>query len=118
MARHVVELTQQYTAHDKVFDKVELRLPTYKDIFMDGLGVPEEWQPNGFGGSVLITDYACIGKYLQRLAVEPTAECLTDLGPVDSLRLERAVTGFFREPKTPPKSQDGSSSTEDGTAAA
>ncbi len=95
-----VKLSRQYTAHDKVFDSVRLREPTYTDSHIDALGPPAEWH-SGPNGPVLYIYRSVVADYITRLAVEPTAECLTKLGVVDAMRLERAVLDFFIEPETP-----------------
>jgi hypothetical protein len=100
MAETIVKLSKQYQAHDKVFDSVCLREPTYTDSHVDGLGVPSEWQP-GPNGPVLYIYRTVIAEYITRLAVEPTADCLSRLSVVDAMRLEKAVRDFFIEPETP-----------------
>jgi hypothetical protein len=102
-----VTLTQSYVVFDKSFDKVRLKSPTYKHIYVEGLGAPVEWQPVAGGGQMIITNYEAIAKYLDRIAVEPTSESLNDLSPIDARRLETAVTDFFREPKKESSSAGG-----------
>jgi hypothetical protein len=104
MANVTVKLSRLYDAHDKAFDKVVLREPTYTDSHIDGLGVPQEWMPTA-NGMVLYTDRQAVASYIQRLAIEPTAECLTNISVVDAMRLEQAVIGFFIDtPKSAPAS--------------
>lgn len=92
----VVTLTRSYDdGFGGRFDKVRLREPTYKEIFMSGLGRPFEWQP-GKEGSIYVSFPDVIAKYVERIAVAPEhPAALSTLGTVDSLRLERAVLGFF-----------------------
>jgi hypothetical protein len=111
-----VPLSRTYTVHREVFDRVVLREPTFRDIYMDGLGEPEELQPVGNGGVMVVTDYAAVARYVERLAVKPTAECLMDLSAADSRRLKKAVCGFFRETDEGKKSPDTSSSGSVSTA--
>jgi hypothetical protein len=105
-----VKLGASYTAHGKTFNTVTLREPTFGDIYVDGLGEPEEVQPTAGGGIMIVTNYLAIGQYLERLAIEPTAECLTTLSASDSRKLKRAITGFFHDQDLPSKTADGSSS--------
>ncbi|MBB3608670.1 hypothetical protein [Rhizobium sp. BK602] len=95
MTQTVVPLSKSYTAHDKTFGKITLREPTYKEIYMDGLGKPQDWQPTGNGRAVLLTFPEVVDAYLQKIIVEPGYECISQLNPVDSLALEREVCGFF-----------------------
>ncbi|MFM2279656.1 MAG: Rhizobium phage vB RleM [Pseudomonadota bacterium] len=92
-----VTLTRSYEAFGKTFSTVRLREPTYKEIFMEGLGRPQEWQRTEGGGMVLVTYPPVVASYIERVAVEPGIEALTQLGAVDSMRLERAITDFFRD---------------------
>ena len=93
----VVTLTRTYEVFGKSFSTVRLREPTYKEIFMEGLGRPQEWQRTEGGGMVLVSYPPVVASYIERVAVEPGVESLTQLGAVDALRLERAITDFFRD---------------------
>jgi hypothetical protein len=104
-----VKLGRRYTAHDQSFDSVTLREPTFSDIYVDGLGEPEEAQPLPGGGYMVVTNYPVIAQYVERLAIAPTFECLTQLSPTDSRRVKKAITGFFRE-EAEKETPDGSSS--------
>jgi hypothetical protein len=95
MTQTVVTLSKSYIAHDKTFDKITLREPTYKEIYMDGLGRPQEWQPTNGGGAVLVTYSSVVDEYLQKLVVDPGYECIGALNAADAMKLERAVCGFF-----------------------
>lgn len=111
-----VKLRKQYTTHDgKAFQTVELREPTYKDVFMDGLGEPREWQPVVGGGAAMLVYPERVDQYLQRLVVSPGYEYLHLLDAVDSLRLQRAVCDFFREEPDASTLSMGLSSGSDGT---
>ncbi|CAN7632232.1 hypothetical protein [Pararhizobium sp. LjRoot238] len=75
MSRKVVKLSRRYEPPGVVpFDTVELREPAYADRHMSGLGMPQEWQPNGQGGGVLMTYPGVVDEYLQRLIVSPGYE--------------------------------------------
>lgn len=96
MAKVIIPLSRSYQGHGGAFSSVELREPTYKDIYVDGLGEPQQWQPMKDGTPVLLTLPDIIDQYVQRLAVNPTAESLTELGTQDSLAVAGAVIDFFR----------------------
>lgn len=106
MAPVTVKLSRLYDAHDKAFDSVKLREPTFADSHIDGLGHPQEWQPTP-NGPILATYRKVIGEYINRLAIDPTAECLTGISAVDAMRLERAVLDFFIDPKTSDSASTG-----------
>ncbi|MEO2038041.1 MAG: phage tail assembly protein, partial [Martelella sp.] len=109
-----VKLSKSYTVNGTTFDTVELREPTYKDIYMDGLGKPFEWQttPNG---PVLLKLATVVDSYLQRLIKAPGYEFIHGLNAADSDRLEQAVIGFFTGAgKSSTGSATSSSSTSDG----
>jgi hypothetical protein len=101
-----VALTKSYTSgpDEKTFSEVELREPTYKEIFLAGFGEPRELQPVP-GGAAFLVYPERVDQYLQRICVSPGYEYLHVLNAVDSLRLQNAVCGFFREEpavSTPP----------------
>ena len=109
-----VKLTKSYTAASgTVFDTITLREPTYKDVFMDGLGQPREWQPVP-GGHALLTYPERVDGYAQRLIQAPGYEFIASLSAVDALRLEEAICAFFTDRTTPQTSQTPSSSGSDG----
>ncbi len=115
MGNVIVKLSRRYQGHEGHFDNVTLREPTYKDIFMDALGEPQQWQPGPTGTAVLITLPDVVDAYVQKLAVNPTADELTMLGARDALALQKAVLDFFREQPAPVTSPTGSSSVAAGT---
>lgn len=115
MARTTVPLSRSYEGHDGKFLSVELREPTYKEIYIDGLGEPQQWQPGTNGQPILITLPDVINEYVERLAVNPTAENLAQLNAKDSRALARAVIGFFQDAPAPTKSPTSSSSDSAGT---
>jgi hypothetical protein len=96
VSKIILPLSRSYEGHDGPFSSIELREPTYADIFIDGLGEPQQWQPGPAGGQpVLITLPDVINAYVDRLAIKPTAENLTGLNARDSLALAAKVKGFF-----------------------
>ncbi|RFB95226.1 hypothetical protein B5K11_09745 [Rhizobium leguminosarum bv. trifolii] len=103
MAETIVKLSKSYTAHEKSFDAVTLREPTYSEIFRDGLGRPTDWQPTQHG-PMLVKYPEVVDAYLQRICISPGYESIGALNAIDSLKLEEAVIGFFLERKEPPKS--------------
>ncbi|MBB3979100.1 hypothetical protein GGQ64_004336 [Rhizobium azooxidifex] len=100
MANTIVPLSRSYTGHAGKFSTVELREPTYKEIYIDGLGEPQQWQPGPSGQAVLITLPDVINQYVDQLAVAPTSEDLGQLNARDSRALARAVIGFFQDGPT------------------
>ncbi|RAX42401.1 hypothetical protein [Rhizobium tropici] len=104
-----VPLSRKYKAHDKTFNEVVLRLPTYKEIFMDGLGKPFEFQMTA-SGPIQVTYPEVIDGYLQQIVIEPGYEYIAGLEPPDAMALERAVCDFFRISTASKRSRTGSSS--------
>jgi hypothetical protein len=77
------------------FGSIKLREPTYDDIFPSGLGRPFEWQP-GREGAIYVSFPDVVAKYVERLLVSPDQPvAIKKINATDSLRLERAVIGFF-----------------------
>lgn len=114
MTKTTVKLSQQYVGHAP-FSEVVLREPTYKEIYIDGLGEPQQWQPGPGGQPVLITLPDVINAYVERLAIAPTADNLGQLNARDSMALARAVIRFFQEEPERKTSPTGSSSSSAGT---
>lgn len=101
MAKTTVKLSRKYEAHGKIFDEVVFREPTYAEFFIEGLGRPQEWQSDGNGKFLLLTFPDVIDRYVNQLAVEPTADCLTGLSALDCMRVEKVICGFFLEQTKP-----------------
>lgn len=98
MTETIVKLSRRYEVPGvEPFDSVTLREPTYAEMFIDGLGKPEEWQPTGKGTAVHVTYPAVVDAYLQRLIVSPGYEFISTIAARDAVKLERVVCGFFRE---------------------
>ena len=110
-----VTLSRSYTSNDKTFSTVELREPTYADVFMSGIGVPRDIQPVAGGGMAFLSYPERFDQYLQRLVVSPGYEHISGVAAIDALKLEEAVYDFFREPADASKSATPSSSGSDGT---
>lgn len=117
MSRSTIKLSRRYEAHGKSFDEIVFREPTYAEIFIEGLGRPQEWQSDGNGKFLLLTFPDVIDRYVQRLAVEPSSDCLSELSAHDCMRIEKAICGFFLEPAKQPTSPPVSCSGSDGTPA-
>ena len=95
MADTIVRLSKTYTAHDVSFDKISLRAPVYREIYMDGLGKPMDVTMTA-SGPLVVTHPQVVDEYLQLLIEEPVSyEMITQLSAVDALKLEKAVCGFF-----------------------
>lgn len=109
-----VPLSRSYEGHEGPFSSIELREPTYKEIYIDGLGEPQQWQPGTNGHPMLITLPDIINAYVDLLAVKPTSDVLGQLNPKDSKALARTVIGFFQDAPAPTLSPTGSSSGSDG----
>lgn len=101
MANVTVKLSRAYDNpfNKTMFDAIILREPTFRDIYVEGLGAPEELQPNGHGGVLVITNYDVIARYAERLVVSPDHAAIMELSQKDAKAVERAITSFFREPK-------------------
>jgi hypothetical protein len=115
MANKIVPFSRSYDGAEGRFSSVELREPTYKEIFIEGRGEPQMWQPGPNGTAVLITLPEVVDSYVQVLAVNPGAESLGRLGTLDALAVKDAVLGFFRAAETssaqPTLSSSGSAGT-------
>ncbi|MBB4952763.1 hypothetical protein H4S14_000805 [Agrobacterium vitis] len=95
MAQKTIKLSRRYEVPGGVpFDEVTLREPTYRDIYMSGLGEPREthWVKDK---PIVVTQYEVIDQYLQRLAVVPDYSAIAVLDAVDALAVGEAVCGFF-----------------------
>jgi hypothetical protein len=103
MADKIVPLSRRYEVPgEEPFDSITLREPTYQDIVMDGLGYPQELQPNGHGGSMIVTYYSVVDAYAQRLIKAPQYGAVSRLSVEDTRTVEEAICGFFltRAPKS------------------
>ncbi|OLP56824.1 hypothetical protein BJF92_12190 [Rhizobium rhizosphaerae] len=119
MAAKEVILSRRYEVPGVApFDRVTLREPTYADRYMSGLGLPQEWQPNGRGGGMVVTYPEVVDAYLQRLIVSPGYEHISGISATDGGRLEAALAGFFLEPTGSTASPTNLSSGSDGSPAA
>jgi hypothetical protein len=92
-----VTLTRPHTHQGQTFSSVRLRGPKLKDLT---LGKPAEWQRAGAGNFAYIQYPDVMDQWITRLAVEPTAEALSELPLPDALLLQSAVMSFFSEAET------------------
>ncbi len=113
-----VTLSRTYTANDKTFSTIDIREPTYADVFMSGIGAPRDIQPVAGGGIAFLSYPERFDQYLQRLIVSPGYEYISGVAAIDALKLEEAVYDFFRDPADASKSQMPLSSGSDGTLTA
>ena len=98
MSEEQIPLSRSYPLPDgQPFDSITLREPTYAEMFMSGLGKPEEWQPTGRGTAARVVYPEVIDAYLKRIVVSPGYEYIHQISARDAVKLERAVCGFFRE---------------------
>lgn len=96
MADKTIKLSKRYEPPGELpFESITLREPTYKDIIMSGLGFPQELQPNGHGGSMVVTYHPIVDEYAQRLIVSPEYKDLVGLSFIDTKKLQDAICGFF-----------------------
>lgn len=116
MADKTVPLSKSYDVNGQRFGQIELREPTYHDIFVDGLGYPREVQPVK-GGAALMVYPEVVDQYAQRLVIAPGYEFIHELNASDSKKLEGAICGFFTAPMALTASETSSSSGSDGTQA-
>lgn len=110
-----IPLSRRYEAFGRAVDRIDLREPTFEDLF--AVGEVQEWQPvPGGDGSMLITHDDRIRAYAERLA-GTDATVLPQLGLADAIQIKRAVMEFFIEarssvaPPTTSPSASGSTST-------
>lgn len=100
-----VPLSKRYEPPGTIpFNKLELREPTYVDIVMSGLGFPQELQPNGHGGSMVVTYVPVVDAYVERLLVSPEYKDIGGLNFIDTKAVQDAICAFFltAAPKTSP----------------
>ncbi len=114
MSGKSIALSRRYEAFGKAFDRIELREPTFEDLFT--VGEVQEWQPVAGGdGMMLITHDDRIRAYAERLSGD--AAVLPQLALKDSLAVKKAILDFFAEarastaPPTTSPSASGSVST-------
>lgn len=95
----IITLEKPYTAGPKTFNTITLREPTYVDIYMEGIGEPQELQPGPNGKPMIVTYPSAIDAYLAKLIVEPGYEYISGLSVADSKKLAETVIDFFRSGK-------------------
>jgi hypothetical protein len=91
------------------FDTIELRAPTYAELYMSGVGRPFEYHPVN-GGTMVVRSTEVVDRYAQLLITKPGYEYIAGISARDGMRIEAAINGFFLEPMDVVKPPDGSSS--------
>lgn len=112
MADKIVPLSRRYETPLGVFDKVTMRPPTYQDIYIDALGMPREWVVGDGGKPFLVTNYAVIDQYAQRLIRDdkPGYPAIAGLDAQDARKVAEAICDFFIAPAVLTSPQTSSSS--------
>ena len=90
-------LSRAYEVKNVNFDRVTLKAPRGVDYW--ALGEPQEVQPNGLGGAVLLERLEVIRSYSLRMIEPPphlkAIDVLEALNLADARKVRRAVLGFF-----------------------
>ncbi|KQV27601.1 hypothetical protein ASC97_04280 [Rhizobium sp. Root1203] len=118
MADKVLKLSKRYEPPGETpFDRIVLREPTYQDIIMSGKGFPQEGQPNGHGGVMVVTYHEVVDFYAQRLIISPEYKDIAGLNFADTKKLQDGICDFFHTaaPTGSPAPPTSSSSGSDGT---
>lgn len=103
MTEKIIELSRKYEVPGvEPFDKVRLRAPTYKEIYMNGLGVPREVQLVA-GKPVVLTHYDVIDQHLLALCQSPPYDALAHLEALDAMDVAEALIDFFTKAPASPK---------------
>ena len=98
MGGKVVALSRNYTVGSTTFDSVTLRPPCLKDY--REIGPVEDWQRGADGALVRINLNSAIWDYAERLVTQPGPGPMQELDLADTLEVEDAIRGFFREAVT------------------
>jgi hypothetical protein len=108
-----VELSQSYTGHESVLNKVAFREPVFNDIM--ALGEPEAEGLMAGGVYIRNINYEVVQGYAERLVQAPfNGLLLGQLNVKDTKAVVGAILGFFREAPSNPEPAI-SSSPSDGT---
>lgn len=100
MPEKIVKLSRKYEfPGGDPFDEVRLRPPTYKEIFMDGIGEPRETHLVA-GQPMVVTHYEAIDRHLINICQSPRYDALSALEAHDAIDVAEAVCDFFmRQPE-------------------
>lgn len=98
MADKPVPLSKKYEVHGVVFDSLTVREPTGVEYW--ALGPIAEWQ-SAESGVAYVSYHEVVRSYAERLVQVPTgataAAVLGVLNLSDTMKIDRAVKGFFTE---------------------
>lgn len=102
MAERIISLSRKYEFPGvEPFSEVRLRAPTYKEIFMDGIGEPRETHVVA-GQPMVVTHYEAIDRHLLNICRSPSYDALSVLEAHDAIEVAEAVCDFFmRQPELP-----------------
>ncbi len=103
MAEKIVELSRKYEVPGiEPFDKVRLRAPTYREIFINGIGEPREVHIVA-GQPMVVTHYEAIDGHLRNVCLSPSYDALAALEAHDAIEVANAVCDFFTQRPELPK---------------
>lgn len=99
MAERIIPLSRRYEFLGvQPFSEVRLRAPTYKEIYMDGIGEPRETHVVA-GQPMVVTHYEAIDRHLLNVCLSPSYDALSVLEAHDAIEVAEAVCDFFmRQP--------------------
>ncbi|CUX23167.1 conserved hypothetical protein [Agrobacterium deltaense Zutra 3/1] len=107
----IVPLSRRYEFPGvEPFDHIKLRVPTFRDTHVAGLGAPQEIQMGPNGLNMLMTYPEVVDGYAQRLVVSPSYDAACSIEAIDAMALQRAICGFFISTKESEKPPTGSPS--------
>ncbi len=100
MAETTIKLSRKYEfLGGHPFSEVRIRAPTYKEIFMDGIGEPRETHVVA-GQPMVVTHYEAIDRHLMNICQSPSYDALSVLEAHDAIEVAEAVCDFFmRQPE-------------------
>lgn len=85
------------------FDVVKLRAPTYREIFIDGIGEPREVHVVA-GQPMVVTHYEAIDRHLMNVCIFPSYDALSVLEAHDAVEVANKLCDFFLKQEASPKS--------------
>ncbi|NTF32304.1 hypothetical protein [Rhizobium skierniewicense] len=102
MAGKIIPLSRKYEFPGiEPFDAVTLRSPTYREIFIDGIGEPREVHVVA-GQPMVVTHYEAIDRHLMNICKSPSYDALAVLEAVDAIDVANAVCDFFLKREASP----------------
>lgn len=95
MTERIIPLSQKYEFPGvEPFSEVRLRPPTYKEIYINGIGEPRETHVVA-GQPMVVTHYQAIDEHLLNICRSPTYDALSILEAHDAVEVAEAVCDFF-----------------------